>query len=326
MFWQEKNRWRLSLEVCRVKNNIINGNFETLGGIECHGYNGICTENFINKCQVAVHIAPRYSNVIESANINVSNNLMKDNAIGVEIWWNTDSTNTIGCSGLNICNNIIKISGYVLGQNFFRSTGLEPALFVGGILPASSDDNNNYKKAIRFGDETIKRSLQDCTEVINKKICLATYQNALQLMQTAATESDYKLAAELFKSIIYFYDSKEKERECLAKAEDVRSLTFYVKAKSICDTASTEFEFDEAANFSIIKDIRNKSKNNTVQINRFCKISAERSAFLFFKRSQTPWRDRWALLVQKAPRRQAREPLNTHCDHEFWKALKIALP
>ena len=127
-----------------VEDNILNGNFETLGGIECHGYNGLCSKNMINKCDVGIHIAPRYTDDIGSANIIVTNNNEKDNAVGIELWYNTLSNNTVGCSDISICNNIIKTSGYVYAQEFFKGSGLVPATYLAGIIPAPTSDNKYF--------------------------------------------------------------------------------------------------------------------------------------------------------------------------------------
>lgn len=126
-----------------VKENIVNGNFETLGGIECHGYKGVCSNNIVNKCDVGIHIAPKYDDDIVSAEISVDGNIMKDCAKGIMLWYNTSSTATVGCSGISICNNIIKSSGSLLDQTFFKSGGLTTVV-VAGITPAPTADNKKF--------------------------------------------------------------------------------------------------------------------------------------------------------------------------------------
>ena len=131
-----------------VKGNILHGNFETLGGIECHGYKGLCKDNVIEKCNVAIHIAPKYDDTVNGADIIVADNIMNDNAQGIRLWYNTSSTATKGCRGVNISNNDIRIAGSVYAQTFWTSTGLTVAKYVGGIMPAPTSEDKPWKDVI----------------------------------------------------------------------------------------------------------------------------------------------------------------------------------
>lgn len=106
-----------------VQNNIVRGNFEVLGGIELHGYNGLAFNNTIYECFTAMHIAPRFKSPIETASIRVVDNKFKDNAYSVKMWNNTHSQATKGCDGVIIDNNIIDINGSVASQLFWLSVG-----------------------------------------------------------------------------------------------------------------------------------------------------------------------------------------------------------
>ena len=88
------------------------------------------------------------------------------------------------------------------------------------------DKNNNYLKAIRFGDEKLKSELNSYIDFINnrnkKESLERQYDLATQSMISACSEDDYKKAAELFEDIIDYLDSKNLAEECYEKAEILR--------------------------------------------------------------------------------------------------------
>ena len=131
-----------------VTNNKVKGNFETLGGIECHGYNGRCENNIVEKCFTSIHIAPRFDETICSANIIVTNNILKDNATSIKLWENTHPSSTIDCKGITITNNDIKMSGYVFNQNFWLSVGDHRAESLTGITINEYTSNHDFSDII----------------------------------------------------------------------------------------------------------------------------------------------------------------------------------
>ena len=116
-----------------VEHNIVHGNMDCLGGVECHGFNGVCRENVIDGCYFGIHIAPRFSDSQIAANILVTGNTLADNARGIKLWNNTDPDSTLGCKGITITNNNITISGSMLNQYFVLDNGSTKASNVGGI-------------------------------------------------------------------------------------------------------------------------------------------------------------------------------------------------
>ena len=155
-----------------VENNIVKGNFETIGGIELHGYNGICRDNKISQCKFAIYVAPRHVDTIES-NIHILSNIIIDSPNGIQLWNNSYSQNTRGTRGIIIANNSIKMQGSVLAQQYWGGSGMAKADQVCGISinpnptgPTFENihiDNNsiiindysNYKTAITSTHSTI---------------------------------------------------------------------------------------------------------------------------------------------------------------------------
>lgn len=93
-----------------VENNEVNGNFETFGGIELHGYNGTCRNNLVKNCVTAIHIAPRFYSPVESASILVDGNRVRDCFYGIKLWENTAESATKGFEGVTIRDNDIDVN------------------------------------------------------------------------------------------------------------------------------------------------------------------------------------------------------------------------
>ena len=89
------------------------------------------------------------------------------------------------------------------------------------------DNNNNYKKVLRFGDENLKEILVGYIEHINtrneNKRLNGIYTDAKDIMSEAHTEGAYKEAAQLFESVSEYLDSAALAKECYEKANKVNS-------------------------------------------------------------------------------------------------------
>jgi tetratricopeptide (TPR) repeat protein len=90
--------------------------------------------------------------------------------------------------------------------------------------PQPFDGSNNYKKALRFGDSALNAELNSCITHINERNKDSVYRNALGKMSAAASEGDYKKAAETFRTISGWRDSDALAAQCLEKAEAQRKL------------------------------------------------------------------------------------------------------
>lgn len=102
-------------------------------------------------------------------------------------------------------------------------------------LSTSFADNDNYKKAVRFGDDTLKAELSGYVEFINERNenerLTNLYNSALNAMNSAKTENEYKSAGASFRKISDFMDSAQKAEECLEKAEIARKEAIYQSAR-----------------------------------------------------------------------------------------------
>ena len=97
------------------------------------------------------------------------------------------------------------------------------------------DKNSNYEKIIRFGDKTNIGFLHSCIDFINTRNennrLAKAYTDAVQAMNVASTEEDYKSASKLFGDIIEFKDSELLAKECDEKAEIARKNSVLSLAK-----------------------------------------------------------------------------------------------
>lgn len=98
------------------------------------------------------------------------------------------------------------------------------------------EDRNNYKKAVRFGDEKLKAELSDDIAFIKDRNETARktgiYNDGVKAMNAASTESEYKKAAAIFKTIPGFRDADALAERCLEQAEICRKNAIYQSARS----------------------------------------------------------------------------------------------
>ena len=134
------------------------------------------------------------------------------------------------------------------------------------------DENINYKKAIRFGDDSFKNTLVSYVEYIkerNENVRLeAIYLNGLFKMKDSRDAYDYEVAAGIFKTITYYKDADILYSTCLEECENEKQKEKEKKEKL---SALTE-EYKNAIQLKkeqqlIEKDISslNSKKNSMTQ-------------------------------------------------------------
>ena len=87
-------------------NNKLNGdNFSCVGGIELHGYNGVCKNNIITEFKDCINVAPNYD---KPANFIIESNTLYGYD-GIVLWDNINSDATTGAEDIKILNNKISV-------------------------------------------------------------------------------------------------------------------------------------------------------------------------------------------------------------------------
>jgi len=152
-------------------------------------------------------------------------------------------------------------------------------------LSQAFNDRNNYKKAIRFGDASLRKFLDDCIKTINERNRLAAleakYVEASRKMNAAKTEAQFKDAASLFEKLGTYRDSVRYANECRKKAvicreeaEEEQRLQRYNDATYDYRQASRESEYKSAAEkFDSLGDYKDSK-----QMAKKCREGAEDAA------------------------------------------------
>lgn len=152
-------------------------------------------------------------------------------------------------------------------------------------LSQAFNDRNNYKKAIRFGDASLRKFLDDCIKTINERNRLAAleakYVEASRKMNAAKTEAQFKDAASLFEKLGTYRDSVRYANECRKKAvicreeaEEEQRLQRYNYATYDYRQASRESEYKSAAEkFDSLGDYKDSK-----QMAKKCREGAEDAA------------------------------------------------
>lgn len=90
-------------------------------------------------------------------------------------------------------------------------------------LKTPFDDKNNYKKILRFGDDSLKKELEKYLNVIKKRVekqkIISLYSEAVNLMETAKSEEVFLVAANKFRLCKGYENSESLIKECHEKAE-----------------------------------------------------------------------------------------------------------
>ena len=130
------------------------------------------------------------------------------------------------------------------------------------------DQNNNFKKIMRFGNEMEKQELTECIDYIrnrNEENRLNSIYNAAKNKMDENSELSYKEAAKLLETIQEYKDSETLLNECYEKVETIRKDSIL-----------------ESGNSIVARILNNSLKNNLkyiTDINLFskkCKIYKDR--------------------------------------------------
>ena len=120
------------------------------------------------------------------------------------------------------------------------------------------DDRNNYKRAIRYGDDSLRDELEGYNAAIRARIeekqNAKLYDSARLAVENARSESDWRAAARFFEALSGFRDAEQQAIICLEKADEAhrveemaRKNAAYDKASSAMNTASNGTDYLDAA-------------------------------------------------------------------------------
>lgn len=88
------------------------------------------------------------------------------------------------------------------------------------------DNDNNYKKILRFADQQLKQTVQGYISDINQRNenqrLQNIYQNGIFKMDSASKEEEYLEAAQIFQSISGYENASVLADECISKAEVIQ--------------------------------------------------------------------------------------------------------
>ena len=116
---------------------------------------------------------------------------------------------------------------------------------------------DNYKKALRFADDSLRTVLTEADEYIHQRNLQTAYDNAKQQMETASNELEFNHVAELFSGISGFQDADELREECIRRAGECMKDEMYYSAKEKMDAGRYEKAIEE---FKSISDWRDSAE------------------------------------------------------------------
>lgn len=128
------------------------------------------------------------------------------------------------------------------------------------------DSSDNYRKAIRFGDESLQQMLTSTVDSINARNeenrRAGIYQNAQDKLAAAQAEDDYTAAALLFESIGEYRDAAALGEECRDKAETARKDAILAAGNAALEKAKRISDYESALErFASIPGWKNADEN-----------------------------------------------------------------
>ncbi len=107
------------------------------------------------------------------------------------------------------------------------------------------ENDQNYKKALRFAEPDLKRELEKDAADNAEEYDRRRYEDAKAAMESAVTEYDFKRAAAMFEEISYYNDSQSFIQPCLDKAEYARVDVLYESYVKEFAAARSPRDYDE---------------------------------------------------------------------------------
>ena len=100
--------------------------------------------------------------------------------------------------------------------------------------PHPFDDELDYQKVLRFGDEAliqqVKRMNQKIIDRLEEERCRELYGKAIKSFERATTENEYLEVINSFEEINEYQDSKEYLQKCRARIDDIQKKRIYDSA------------------------------------------------------------------------------------------------
>lgn len=107
--------------------------------------------------------------------------------------------------------------------------------------------SNNYTKCMRFGNDELKKLIDDSILCITNTVRENDYIEAVNTFRSAKTAQDFRKAADLFDLVSPYKDSQALSAQCREQATVVHNEEIYGKARDLLNKAKTEQEFRNAA-------------------------------------------------------------------------------
>ena len=144
------------------------------------------------------------------------------------------------------------------------------------------DENNNFRKAVRFGDDALVSTLNDYVSQIKERNenarLTGIYNSAVSAMHKANSEAEYKAVAEKLKTIPGFHNADSLVEQCLDNAEVARKETIYKSGRHRMTLNTINSYKDAIVFFQSISDWRDSEEQINVCQEKIEEIKAKEEA------------------------------------------------
>lgn len=153
-------------------------------------------------------------------------------------------------------------------------------------LETPFDENDNYKKAIRYADEKLCGKLNSYLNIILYNADEEMYKISMDLMAAAKTEEDFINLAESFELLENFKDSKKLAVECRDKAEKARKESIYLNAIKLYNSDSVTEIKKSVEEFNKIVDYKDANDKIRLSEEKLKELEIQQEAAYLKKRKK----------------------------------------
>ena len=159
---------------------------------------------------------------------------------------------------------------------------IEQGVKTSGDLTKCKDtfeSSTNYQKAIRFGSQELKDTLEGYNSSILVRNTENTYNEAISIMNSAVLQNDFIKAKGLFDSLGEYKDSLDKAKECVEKADLAKKEQIYKDATSLLEKSAISYQMEikniktAISSFEKIADYKDSSEKISVANNKIAELA-----------------------------------------------------
>ena len=122
------------------------------------------------------------------------------------------------------------------------------------------DDNNNYEKILRFGDEQLRAVVEGYNNTIKTRLKENIYNRAERMKANASNPETYREAEKEFRRVPGYKDADAQGDECIASAKEMTYAAVYAEALTFAEKRTIAAQTKAAELFGSIINYKDSAE------------------------------------------------------------------